>query len=69
MEGFFEWFSGIMTKSGVARITNMNQSLVSQYVNGIKKPGPKQLQKVERALHDFGIINQNVYIFVRKNKK
>ena len=32
----FEWFSGILTKSGISRLTGMNQSLISQYVSGIK---------------------------------
>ena len=50
----FEWFSGILTKSGVARITGMNQSLISQYVSGIKKPSSKQTKKIERALHNLG---------------
>ncbi len=50
----FEWFSGVMTKSGLARITNMNQSLVSQYANGLKDPSDKQLKKIENALHNFG---------------
>ena len=50
----FEWFSGILTKSGVSRITGMNQSLISQYVSGIKKPSNKQTKKIERALHHLG---------------
>ena len=50
----FEWFSGILTKSGVSRITGMNQSLISQYVSGIKTPSSKQTKKIERALHNLG---------------
>ena len=50
----FEWFSGILTKSGVSRITGMNQSLISQYVSGIKTPSTKQTKKIERALHNLG---------------
>lgn len=50
----FDWFSGILTKSGVSRITGMNQSLISQYVSGIKTPSRKQIRKIERALHDLG---------------
>jgi predicted RNase H-like HicB family nuclease len=50
----FEWFSGILTKSGVSRITGMNQSLISQYVSGIKKPSSKQTKKIESALHNLG---------------
>jgi DNA-binding transcriptional regulator YdaS (Cro superfamily) len=50
----FEWFSGILTKSGISRLTGMNQSLVSQYASGIKTPSSKQSKKIERALHNLG---------------
>ena len=50
----FDWFSGILTKSGVSRITGLNQSLISQYVSGIKKPSIKQSKKIESALHHLG---------------
>ena len=50
----FEWFSGILTKSGVSRITGLNQSLISQYVSGIKNPSSKQTKKIEQALHHLG---------------
>lgn len=50
----FEYFSGILTKSAVARITGLNQSLISQYVSGTKKPSSKQTKKIERALHHLG---------------
>ncbi len=54
LASLFEWFSGILTKSGVSRITGMNQSLISQYVSGIKSPSDKQTKKIERALHNLG---------------
>ncbi len=54
LASLFEWFSGILTKSGVSRITGMNQSLISQYVSGIKSPSNKQTKKIERALHNLG---------------
>ena len=50
----FEWFSGILTKSGISRLTGMNQSLISQYVSGIKTPSSKQTKKIEKALHSLG---------------
>jgi predicted RNase H-like HicB family nuclease len=51
---FFEWVSGIISQTGLALLTGMNKNLVSQYANGIKKPGPKQLKRIEDALHKFG---------------
>jgi predicted RNase H-like HicB family nuclease len=54
IETFFSWYSGIITKAGISKIANINQSLVSQYAMGIKKPGPKQRRKIEEKLHEFG---------------
>lgn len=54
LSSLFDWFSGILTKSGVSKITGLNQSLISQYVSGIKTPSSKQTKKIERALHSLG---------------
>ncbi|GEM_PF-177198 len=54
VETLFNWYSGILTKSGVSKITGINQSLVNQYALGIKTPGEKQLKKIEESLHLFG---------------
>ena len=54
LPSLFEWFSGVLTKSAVSRLTGMNPSLISQYVNGNKIPGPKQTRKIEHALHKLG---------------
>ncbi len=50
----FDWFSGVLTKSGISRLTGMNQSLISQYASGIKRPSSKQTRKIENALHRLG---------------
>lgn len=53
-ESLFDWFSGVLTKSGISKLTGMNQSLLSQYANGIKTPSSKQTKKIEQAIHSFG---------------
>jgi len=53
-ESLFDWFSGVLTKSGISKLTGMNQSLLSQYANGIKTPSTKQSKKIEQAIHSFG---------------
>jgi predicted RNase H-like HicB family nuclease len=53
-ESLFDWFSGVLTKSGISKLTGMNQSLLSQYANGIKTPSIKQTKKIEKAIHSFG---------------
>lgn len=54
IESLFNWFSGVLTKSGISKLTGMNQSLISQYANGMKKPSSKQVKKIEEAIHNFG---------------
>ena len=49
----FEYFAGILTKVGLSRLTGMNQSLISQYANGMKKPSQKQMEKIQNAIHHF----------------
>jgi predicted RNase H-like HicB family nuclease len=51
---FFEWMNGIMSKTGIANIAGLNRDLVNHYANGQKKPGTKQLLKIENAIHKLG---------------
>ncbi len=52
-QSFLQWMSSVMSQRGLAEIASMNESLISQYASGIKKPGPKQLQRLETAIHRF----------------
>ena len=53
VSGFFEDFSSL-TINGIASIAGINKSLLRQYVAGAKHPSPKQVQKIESALHELG---------------
>ena len=53
IQTFMEWLSKVMSQKGLSDIAGMNESLISQYANGIKNPGPKQLKRMENALHRF----------------
>jgi predicted RNase H-like HicB family nuclease len=53
VDTFFEWLSKAMTQKGLSQIAGMNESLISQYSTGLKKPGQKQLRRIETALHNF----------------
>ena len=53
VQTFFEWMSKVMSQKGLCEMSDMNESLLSQYANGIKIPGPKQLKRLESALHRF----------------
>jgi predicted RNase H-like HicB family nuclease len=43
-----------INSSGFAKRIGMSQSLLSQYVNGIKKPSEKQSRKILKGVVDFG---------------
>ncbi|MEL7586938.1 MAG: type II toxin-antitoxin system HicB family antitoxin [Prolixibacteraceae bacterium] len=53
IQPFMEWMSKVMSQRGLSEIANMNESLLSQYASGKKKPGPKQLKRIEHAIHRF----------------
>ena len=49
-----DFYSGIFTKSGLERITGINQKQLWHYASGNRKPRPEQTLKLERALHKLG---------------
>mgnify|MGYP001172523175 FL=1 len=53
IQTFMEWISKIMSQRGLSEVAAINECLLSQYAHGIKKPGPKQLKRLETALHQF----------------
>jgi predicted RNase H-like HicB family nuclease len=50
---FFEYYKIINTKALGERI-GVNQTLLSQYINGHKKPSVKQEQRILQGLRDLG---------------
>ncbi|HNX80340.1 MAG TPA: type II toxin-antitoxin system HicB family antitoxin [Prolixibacteraceae bacterium] len=53
IQAFMQWMSRVMSQRGLSEIADMNESLISQYASGIKSPGPKQLQRIQKAIHRF----------------
>jgi len=53
MESFFSFYKVINAKALSKRI-GMNQSLLSQYISGIKKPSPKQTGRILREVQQIG---------------
>jgi len=53
IQPFMEWMTKVMSQRGLSEIANMNESLLSQYASGKKKPGPKQLRRIEHAIRRF----------------
>lgn len=53
LESFFEFYKVINVKALSDRI-GMNQSLLAQYTNGIKKPSAKQMQRILNGVQQIG---------------
>lgn len=49
--GLLNYYQHIFTKRALSKITGINESLLSQYAMGIKKPRSKQSKKIENGLH------------------
>lgn len=47
-------YSGIFTKSGLERLTGINQKQLWHYANGISRPRRAQAARIESALHRLG---------------
>lgn len=53
LKQFFEYYQVINAKHLAIRI-GMNESLLSQYVNGKRKASKKQVQRIVDGLHEIG---------------
>lgn len=54
VQSFFEFYEGIFTKSGMEKLTGINQKQLWHYASGKTKPRQEQILKIERALHKLG---------------
>lgn len=46
-------YSGLINQSSLARISGINESLMRQYVTGIKRPSRKVTQRIESGLKKY----------------
>ena len=53
MQSFFDFYRVINAKALSERI-GMNQSLLAQYIKGIKKPSPSQAQRILKGVQQVG---------------
>ena len=51
---FLEYYAGILSKSGLEKITGVNQKQLGHYASGLSKPRPKQKARIEAGLHRLG---------------
>ena len=50
---FLSYYSKTLSLAGLYRLTGINQSQLSQYVSGYRKPSPQTVKKIETSLHNF----------------
>lgn len=51
---FLQYYSKVLSLSGLERLTGVNQGQLSHYINGYRKPSKKTAERIESALHNFG---------------
>ena len=62
LQQFFQYYRVINAKFLAERI-GMNESLLSQYVQGKKKPSPKQSSKILKGIQEIGRELTNINLF------
>lgn len=54
IESFLNLYYGIFSKSGLEKVTGINQKQLWHYASGKTTPRPVQVHKIEDALHRLG---------------
>ena len=55
-----EGYSGLINQNSLARISGINESLMRQYVAGIKKPSRKVTERIESGLKKYAEELRNI---------
>ncbi len=50
---FLQYISKVFTKSGIERITGVNQKQLGHYSSGLKKPRKNQIEKIDSGIRQF----------------
>ena len=54
VKSFLDFYNGIFSKSGLERISGINQKQLWHYASGGREPRPETAGKLEEALHQLG---------------
>lgn len=54
VESFLNFYKDVFSKSGLERLTGINQKQLWHYESGGRKPRREQVHKIESALHHLG---------------
>lgn len=50
---FLAYYKGLLTLTGLQRLTGISQPQLSQYISGYRHPSKKTAARIETALHTF----------------
>lgn len=50
---FLNYYASAFSLAGLERITGINQRQLSHYANGVRKPSPNTIAKIEKSLKEF----------------
>lgn len=53
-ESLLEYYSGILSLSGLEKVTGIHQKQLWNYLHGKSKPRKAQIEKIEKVLHSLG---------------
>lgn len=54
LPSFLVYYADLITYKGLAKLTGISASQLSQYVSGYRKPSPRTTAKIQTALNAFG---------------
>jgi hypothetical protein len=53
VSSFLDYYAGILSKSGLEKITGINQKQMWHYSAGVRVPRPQTVRKIQERLHSF----------------
>lgn len=54
MPSFLQYYSKIFSLAGLGRLIGINQTQLSHYISGYRKPSAKTTEKIKESLHRLG---------------
>ncbi len=54
VQSLLEYYSGILSLSGLEKITGIHQKQLWAYLNNKSKPRRRQVERIQKGLHDLG---------------
>ena len=53
IDSFLNYYAGVLSKSGLEKITGINQKQLWHYASGHRKPTKNTILKIQKGLHKF----------------